>query len=270
MIVDIEKVKEIVLSAKPLFMNRDESANITVKGAADYVTKVDVNVQNYIVNALKKEYPSIQFMGEEKDNSDIDFSGRVWILDPVDGTTNLIHDFHGSSISLGLADNNELVMGIVYIPTSDELFYAQKGKGAYLNGERIHCSMEKELSKAVVGAGSSPYYKYYADLVFDSYKKMFMDISDIRRIGSAAIELAYVACGRLDAYTEAELKPWDYAAGKIIVEEAGGKAVDYDGNEMDISKPSSMCSSNGIIGDMLVGKYLPSIKSLNEAKLGYK
>lgn len=258
MIVDINAIKDIVKSAKPLFMDRHGSTDITEKGVANYVTQVDMNVQNYLQKELKKVYPDILFMSEEKDNSDVDFSGHVWILDPVDGTTNLIHDFHGSSISLGLSYNCEIIMGVIYIPTSDELFYAEKGKGAFLDGERIYCSTERDFGKALIGIGSSPYKKEWADLNFDTFKKIFKDASDVRRIGSAAIELAYVASGRMDAYIEASLNAWDYSAGKLIVEEAGGKVVSFDGEDLEIPKAGSMCASNGYIGDILVKSYLPS------------
>lgn len=266
MIIDIEIVKEIVKSAKPFFMDRKESSNITEKGVSDYVTRVDMNVQNYLQEKLLCAYPEIEFMSEEKDNSEINFDGYVWILDPVDGTTNLIHDFHGSSISLGLSKNREIIMGIVYIPTSDEMFYAQKGQGAYLNGTKIQCSEERELSRALVGTGSAPYHKEWAEINFEMIKRIFIDVADVRRIGSAAIELAYIACGRLDAYVEAILNPWDYSAGKLLVEEAGGKIVSFDGEEVSVPKASSMCASNGYIGDILVSKYLP--KESDYAKYG--
>lgn len=257
MTIDIERIKEIVISAKPYFMDRKNSENITEKGVANYVTQVDLNVQNYLNKKLKDAYPDIEFMSEEKDNSDIDYSGYVWILDPVDGTTNLIHDFHGSSISLALAKNCEVILGVIYIPTSDEIFYAEKGEGAFLNGERISSSTEKDFSKALIGIGSSPYHKEWADINFDLFKRIFKDASDVRRIGSAAIELAYVACGRMDAYVEATLNPWDYSAGKLIVEEAGGKVVGFDGKELMLPFAGSMCASNGYIGDILVNNYLP-------------
>lgn len=255
--IDIEKVKEIVLGAKPLFENREQSQRVTVKGAADFVTQVDFEVQNYFQEKLKNLYPETEFLSEEKDNSDIDFSGYVWILDPVDGTTNLIHDFQGSSISLGLAKNKEVIMGIIYVPTSGELFYAKKGEGAYLNGERIHCSSVSDLAGSLIGTGPGPYRKDWADLSFDMYKKIYKDVSDIRRIGSAAIELSYVACGRMEAYIEPRLNPWDFCAGLLIVEEAGGKLQTFDGDKMDVSKATSMCASNAVIGDILVKDYLP-------------
>lgn len=256
--MDIEIVKQIVQSAKPLFMDRNNSQKVNEKGVADYVTAVDIAVQNYLQEKLKEAYPDVQFMGEEKDNSDIDFEGKVWILDPVDGTTNLIHDFHGSAISLAYAENREIKLGVVYVPTSDELFYAQKGCGAYLNGQCIRVSNVKDMAHSLISIGPAPYTKKWAERNFEMYLKIYKDSQDFRRIGSAAIELSYVACGRIEAYIEPELKPWDYAAGLLIIEEAGGSIVTFDGEKIDITKNSSVCSSNGKIGEILVRDYLPS------------
>jgi len=251
----IDIVKEIVISAKPLFFDREKSSEVSVKGRADYVTKVDLAVQNYIGDKLREKFPDIQFLAEEKDNSDIDLSGKIWILDPVDGTTNLIHDFKGSSISLALCENKEVVLGVVYLPFSDEIFYAEKGKGAYLNGERCYCSEEKELSEALVSIGSSPYVKSWAKANFEMFRDIFLATSDVRRIGSAAIELCYVACGRAEAYVEASLKPWDYAAGKLIVEEAGGYISDYKGGKPDPTIASSMVAANKYLGREFVERF---------------
>ena len=259
--MNIEKVIEIVKSAKPLFMDRDNSQKVDEKGAADYVTAVDFAVQNYLQEKLKEAYPEVQFMGEEKDNSDIDFSGKVWILDPVDGTTNLIHDFHGSAISFAYAENKEVKLGVIYIPTSDELFYAEKGKGAFLNGNKIHVSGVKDMAHSLISIGPAPYTKEWAELSFEMYLKIYKDSQDFRRIGSAAIELAYVACGRIEAYIEPALNPWDFAAGLLIIEEAGGSVVTLDGEKVDITKRSSICSSNGPVGEILVGNYLPPSKT---------
>lgn len=254
--MNIEKVIEIVKSAKPLFMDRDNSQKVDAKGVADYVTAVDFAVQNYLQEKLKEAYPQVQFMGEEKDNSDIDFSGKVWILDPVDGTTNLIHDFHGSAISLAYAENKEVKLGVIYIPTSDELFYAEKGKGAFLNGNKINVSNVKDMAHSLISIGPATYTKEWAELSFEMYLKIYKDSQDFRRIGSAAIELAYVACGRIEAYIEPALSPWDYAAGLLIIEEAGGSVVTFDGEKVDITKRTSICGSNGRVGEILVDKYL--------------
>ena len=136
MSVDTQKIIEIVKQVKPLFLDREGSSKIKVKGVADFVTQIDFKVQAQVKTALYELYPEIQFMGEEKDNSDIDFDGDVWILDPVDGTTNLIHDFRNSTLSLALAGKGVLTLGIIYHPYSDEIFVAERGR-SISNGSPI-------------------------------------------------------------------------------------------------------------------------------------
>ena len=215
-----------------MFLNHTEAEHVTVKGRADFVTQVDIRVQEYMRNELSKRWPDVQFMGEEKDNSDIDFNGAVWILDPVDGTTNLIHDYRSSAISLALFEAGKPVLGIIYQPYTKELFWAQKGKGAFLGTERISVSEAGSLSESIVNVGTSPYKKELADENFELIKKVFCKSQDIRRSGSAALDLAWIACGRSDAFFERNLKLWDFAAGWIIIEEAGGKIADFNGMEI--------------------------------------
>ncbi|MCD8084463.1 MAG: inositol monophosphatase, partial [Clostridiales bacterium] len=202
---------------------------IRVKGVSDYVTEVDFLVQHLVKNRLHELYPEIQFMGEEKDNADIDFSGDVWILDPVDGTLNLIHDFRESTLSLGLWHDGRVCMGLVYQPYTDEMFTAEYGGGAFLNGNPIHVSAETELKKSLISTGTTPYQKEKADENFRDFKEIFLRCADIRRLGSAALELAFVAAGRLEVFYERGLKPWDFAAGLLLVQEAGGRVTGFDG-----------------------------------------
>lgn len=220
------------------------------------MTQIDFKVQEQVKTALYELYPEIQFMGEEKDNSDIDFDGDVWILDPVDGTTNLIHDFRNSTLSLALAGKGVLTLGIIYHPYSDEIFVAERGKGALLNGSPISVSKRHNFSECLISIGTSPYYRELAKENFRIFEKVFTDCADIRRLGSAALELAYVAAGRIDAYFERSLKPWDYAAGILLVEEAGGKVTDYKGNPVDITGNSDIVAGSQTIGEILVEKYL--------------
>ena len=230
--IDINELIELVKSVKSMFLNHTEAEHVTVKERADFVTQVDIRVQEYMRNELSKRWPDVQFMGEEKDNSDIDFNGAVWILDPVDGTTNLIHDYRSSAISLALFEAGKPVLGIIYQPYTKELFWAQKGKGAFLGTERISVSEAGSLSESIVNVGTSPYKKELADENFELIKKVFCKSQDIRRSGSAALDLAWIACGRSDAFFERNLKLWDFAAGWIIIEEAGGKIADFNGMEI--------------------------------------
>ena len=191
------------------------AAHVKEKGVADYVTQVDVAVQNFLKEELYKLYPEIQFLGEETGLQQMN-TDSYWILDPVDGTTNLIHDYHHSVVSLALCQQNEIVLGIVYDPYHDEVFSAVKGEGSFLNGKPIHVS------------------------------------SDIRRLGSAALELAYTACGRQDGYFEVYLNPWDYAAGILLVEEAGGKVTDWIGNKLNPRQGNQVIGTNGNIHQELL------------------
>ena len=129
MTIDMEKLIKLVKETQPLLTNEKAAAQVTVKGISDYVTQVDFQVQEFLKERLREEWPEIQFMGEEKDNSEIDFDGAVWILDPVDGTTNLIHDFRNSAVSLGLCDRGEMVCGVVYQPLRMRFFMRRRGKG---------------------------------------------------------------------------------------------------------------------------------------------
>lgn len=250
--INFDKIIEIVKDAAKLFADDTAAAHIKEKGLSDYVTEVDMKVQKTLYEKLFNLYPDIQFMGEEKENNDIDFEKPVWILDPVDGTTNLIHRFPGSCISLGLAFQKEVLAGIVYNPYYDELFFARKGHGAFLNGAPIHVHPAPLLSESLISAGTSPYRHDLTDSVFRQIQNVFLRAQDIRRIGSAAIELCYVACGRTDAYFELILKPWDFAAGMIILLEAGGKVTDYSGAPVSPEHSVSMLATNGRIHEELL------------------
>lgn len=237
----------LIKETKAIAADRGSAQDIKVKGLADFVTKVDLGVQEFLKPRLRELYPDVQFMSEEKDNSDVDFTGKVWVLDPIDGTTNLIHDYKMSAVSLALVDNGVPVLGIVYNPFSEEVFYAKKGMGAFLNGDKINVSGADTLLKSLISVGTSPYRKDLADENFNLIKRFFVAAEDIRRCGSAAMDLCYLACGRTDGFFEKNLKPWDYAAGIVILREAGGSCTDMNGNEPSYRIPSDICASNGKI-----------------------
>ena len=253
----LEDMKEVVLEAAKMLGNRENASSITVKGVSDYVTRVDVQVQQFIFKKLGEIYPEIQFVGEEKANSEVDLSKKAWVLDPVDGTTNLIHDYHRSSISLALFENKEPVIGVIYQPYTKELFWAMKGKGAFLNGEPIHVSSVTKMEDTLISVGTAPYHKHeYGKQTFEKIYRVFMDCQDIRRIGSAAIDFAEVASGRIDAFFEEELKLWDYGAGKILVEEAGGVVTRMDGKPLQAAYVSDVLGGNPAIHKCMVEDYL--------------
>lgn len=254
--VDVNELKELLRKAGDLFQDRAAAGHTKAKGVADYVTEVDYTVQQYIRTQLEQKYPQIQFLSEEKNNEEIDMNGMLWILDPVDGTTNLIHDYHASVISLALMEQGTVILGMIYDPYMKELFMAEKGKGSFCNGQLIHVSKAESMEQCLIAIGTSPYYKQLAEKNFELFRAVFKDSQDIRRSGSAARDLAYVACGRLDGYLEQKLKIWDYAAGMLLVREAGGCVRDYKGRDFGNEKTGDIVAANPGIATLLMKNYL--------------
>ncbi len=206
--------------------NRLSATDIEEKGVHNLVTYVDKESENMIVKSLTGLVKGAGFIAEEK--SDLP-RGDVfnWIIDPLDGTTNFIHGIPVYSISVALIKGNELLVGVVYEINLDECFYAWKSGGAWLNGQPVHVSPAADLNQSLIATGF-PYYDYrmlpaYLELLGD----LMQSTRGVRRLGSAAVDLAYVACGRFELFYEYGLHPWDVAAGVLIVEEAGGKVTDF-------------------------------------------
>lgn len=244
----LERVSEAVRRAGALFGDRELAEQIRQKGVTDFVTQVDLTVQEQLRVALRAIAPEVQFIGEEQDNSGLDFGGAVWILDPVDGTMNLIHGFRHSSVSLALAEVGEVTMALVYDPFADELFTALAGRGAFCNGRPISVSGAERLADALVDVGTNPSEREKADRMFRWMRGIYDRCHDVRRMGAASLCLAYVAAGRLDAYVEDGLKPWDYAAGMLLVREAGGMAATPEGAEPSLEHGGGIAAANRRIG----------------------
>lgn len=204
---------EIILSADRL--NVEKKA-----GHANYVTDVDKRVQEYLQKNVSGLVPGSRFIGEEGDEHTLT-AAPTWIIDPVDGTTNLVHGYHLSAVSIALTENRLPVLGLVYNPYAGEMYRAEKGKGAYLNGERLHVA-ENAMEEALVAFGSTPYYPEKAKKSLEVAYEFLKECADIRRSGSAALDLCHLAAGRTDVFFELLLQPWDVAAGSLLVEEAGG------------------------------------------------
>ena len=246
----MEDVLELIKRTKSFIENRERAAHIKVKGPADYVTQVDTDIQKFLAEELGRLAPEIQFLGEEEGLHEM--SGDIyWILDPVDGTTNLIHDYQHSVVSLGLYDKGEITMGIIYDPFREDIYYAKKGRGSFLNGNPIHVSEAASLSETIIAIGTSPYNKELADENFRRIRSVFEKSQDIRRTGTAALDLAYVACGRTGGFFEPLLNPWDFAAGMLLIAEAGGRITDFAGEPLNLLKKSSVVASNGKVHDEL-------------------
>lgn len=236
----IETVKEagkIILSA------HNQESSITAKeGKKNFVTKYDVAVQEFLFKELGKAFPEAEFVGEEGEN-DFSINGLRFIIDPIDGTTNFMQDYRCSCISVALCNENDVIAGVVYNPYTNEIFSAEKGKGAYLNGERITVS-ERPLSDGLALFGTSPYHPENTDDTFALLRKVFDFSRDIRRSGSAAYDICMVACGRCEVFFEKGLQPWDIAAGTLIITEAGGIVSNYEGQAISFSTPNDVVFAN--------------------------
>jgi len=234
--------------------------NIIKKGEIDLVTEADIRAQKEIIDIIREAFPSDHILAEEgaeknlpsiKGGSLIKQRGRLWLVDPLDGTTNFAHGFPFFAPSIALEDQGRLMVGVVYIPYMNELFHAVRGKGAYLNNRPLAVSKIDKMEEALVATGF-PYdiHKRYRS-VLDLFQRMITVAQGVRRPGSAAIDLCYVAAGRFDAFWEEALKPWDTAAGALIVEEAGGKVTTYEGGPYDPYK-STIVASNSVLHPIML------------------
>lgn len=250
--MELQDIIALMKQTKTFVENREMAGHIKIKGPADYVTQVDTDIQNFLACELGKLAPDIQFLGEEEGLHMMD-GDTYWILDPIDGTTNLIHDYQHSVVSLGLYDKGEVTMGVIYDPYREDVYYAQKGKGSFLNGRPIHVSEAETLSKTIVTIGTSPYDRELTEANFRRFQRVFEKSQDIRRTGSAALDLAYVACGRTGGFFETLLSPWDFAAGMLLVAEAGGRVTNFAGEPLDLLGRGSVVATNGKVHEELMG-----------------
>ena len=218
----------------------------TKEGNANFVTKYDKLVQREIKKRLEKTFPEAVFVGEEEDIHSSIESGYAFIVDPIDGTNNFIRDYHSSVISVALLKDKEPVLGVVYNPYTDEMFTAIKGQGAFLNGEPIHVSKRKHENGMLI-FGSSAYYKELKEKTYEMLVEYSKKVLDFRRSGAAALDLCTIACGRAEVFFELRLCPWDYAAGGLIVKEAGGIARRIEGGDLTYDKPCSVYAENGVV-----------------------
>ena len=224
---------------------------ILVKDGDDnFATEYDVATQHRLIRELSAIVPTAHFLAEEDsgdDTSDAVSSGMFFVIDPIDGTTNFMHDVKHSAVSVALIEDGETVFGCVYNPYLDECFYAERGKGAFLriNGtDRAISVSSRALPDALAAFGTTPYEKKHAQSTFARVCRLFSRCRDVRREGSAALDMCYVAAGRYDVYFELALSPWDFAASALILTEAGGVLTDLDGNVIDVPKKTSVLATN--------------------------
>ena len=237
-----QKLQAIIREAGKIILNAEAFRVEQKEGHANFVTSVDEEVQRFLTQKLLALLPGSELIGEEQENAPLT-DAPTWVIDPLDGTTNFIHDYRFSSVSVALLQNGRPVIGAVLQPYTDELFYAEKGKGAFLNGKPIHVS-EKTIGQALVGFGTSPYEAELAEKILQAALMFLRRCADVRRCGSAALDLAYVAAGRQDVFFELILRPWDYAAGALLVTEAGGRFAQPQLSQQDFGQTTAIMAAN--------------------------
>lgn len=223
---------------------------IDYKGAVNLVTEMDFLSEKIIVSEIRKQYPDHGFLAEEKAREQT-LSPYRWIIDPLDGTTNYAHGYPVYGVSIALERQGEIVLGVVYDPSRDELFVAQKGKGARLNGRRIRISSVRELSRSLLATGFPYDLRDNPVNNFDHFQNFAYRVHAVRRSGSAALDLCYVAAGRFEGFWEMKLGPWDLAAGTLMVQEAGGKVSDFQGRPLGLDGSYVLASNGQIHGEMI-------------------
>lgn len=227
-----------------------KSRQISLKGARDYVTEIDKLSEKEIIQTLKAKFPDHSILAEESGEDSLK-SEFQWIIDPLDGTINYIHEFPMFSVSIALEHNGKKKVGVIYDPLKKELFYAQEGKGAFLNDQKIQVSQKENLKEALLATGFPFLIHERLDPYLDIFRVIFSKVTGIRRAGSAAIDLAYTACGRFDGFWEMGLSPWDIAAGILLVEEAGGRVSGFHG-EKEISESGDIVCGNPKIHPQII------------------
>jgi myo-inositol-1(or 4)-monophosphatase len=245
----VPAMSEIAREAGALVMRHYQHVRVEYKGDVDLVTVADRESETLILSRIRSRFPEHNVMGEE--GARIDVGGEYkWYVDPLDGTTNFAHSYPVFCVSLGLERLGERVAAVVYDPTRDELFAAEKGRGAFLNGEPIRVSKVANLKECLVATGFPSHKRHKNPNIF-FYHQITLKTHGVRRAGSAALDLCNVACGRFDAFWEFNLNPWDTAAGVLMVEEAGGRVTKFSGEPFDVSSRQTL-ATNGLVHDTLL------------------
>ena len=242
----VERIADAVKECGQVLQNTACTADMVdaKEGHANFVTVYDKKVQGMLQEKLFEILPDAVFVGEEEQTHKSIQKGFAFVVDPIDGTTNFMKDYHMSAISVGLLKDGETYIGVVYNPYLQEMFTAKRGEGAFLNGNPIHVS-RNPLSEGIVLFGTAPYYEELKKKSFQMAYAYFKKALDVRRSGSAAIDLCSIAAGRAELYFELKLSPWDYAAGALLVEEAGGVVTTVEGGAVTFDRPCSVLASNG-------------------------
>src|SRR5271156_4629359 len=249
----IPSISKIAREAGALLMDYfHQHLKIEYKGDADLVTAADRASEGLIRDRILRQWPTHDGLGEEQGLSDQGSDYR-WYVDPLDGTTNFAHGYPVFCVSLGLEHRGKMIAASVYDPTRDELFSAEQGRGAQLNGEPIHVSKTTALKESLLATGFPSQKRHKNPNIF-FYHQITLHTHGVRRAGSAALDLCNVACGRFDGFWEFNLNPWDTAAGVLIVEEAGGKVTRFDGSAFELNSSETL-ASNGLIHGALLREF---------------
>lgn len=238
----IDQIEDVARQAGEILLNAVHPKVFTKEGHANFCTETDEKVQEFLIGELRKAVPEADFLGEE-DGIDVFTKkmseGYVFVLDPIDGTSNFLFGYRPSVVSIGLLKEGRPFIGVIYNPYDDLMFSAEKGKGAFMNGERI-TSSDRPLKDSLAVFGSAPYYEELLDHTFELARNLVPLCVDIRRSGTAAWDTCCVACGRVSLYFELRVQLWDYAAASVIAGEAGCAVSDIEGNPLSFKGPSSI------------------------------
>ena len=246
-------IKACRKAIKPLIRDfgEIEKLQVSVKGPGDFVTASDKKVEKILIEELSKARPNYSILSEEigEIKNDEEFK---WIIDPIDGTSNFLHGIPHFAISIGLEQKKEIICGIVYDPIKDEMFVAEKGNGAYLNNYRMRVSARSKLKNCLIVTGGPKFSSPVREKILHEYKNFSSKvITPIRKMGSAALDMAYVAAGRFDGFWQRDLNYWDIAAGIILVKEAGGFVTDFDGEDKFIEGKTILVTNARINKEMI-------------------
>ena len=228
-----------------------ENLQVSLKGPGNFVTASDLKVEKILVEELQKARPTYSILSEEVGQINNDESFK-WIIDPIDGTSNFLHGIPHFAISIGLEHDKEIICGIIYDPIKDEIFTAEKGNGAYLNNKRMRVSSRSKLKDCIIFTGGPKRESKDRELALEEYKKFSSKIFiPIRKLGSASLDMAYVAAGRCDGFWQRNLNYWDIAAGIVLVKEAGGFVTDFKGNNEYIENKTILVTNSKINEEMI-------------------
>lgn len=248
----LEKGIEAARAAGGILMHYlDRTIKIEYKGRIDLVTEADKKAEECILKILSESFPGHGILAEESGNQKIDENRYIWVVDPLDGTTNYAHGYRCFSVSIALLVDGNRTVGVVYDPWGEELFTAVRDKGAFLNNKPLSVSKEKDLEKSLLVTGF-PYDIREGHVTnLGLFNHLIVKAQAVRRDGSAALDLSYLAAGRFDGFWELKLKPWDVAAGILIVEEAGGTVTTFSGEQIEITSPDLLATNGSIHREMM-------------------